>query len=81
MNDWSIVLMVLILALTCAYISSHLYFYAFAIELSKCKSQNEKVIMSCKSLSHILVFDQEKGKMTFVLKCMVLKKPKANSQY
>ena len=28
--------------------------------------------MSCKSLSHILIFDYEKGKATFVLKCMVL---------
>ena len=80
MNDWSIVLMVLILAQTYAYISSYLYFYVFAIELTKCKSQNEKEIMSWKSLLHILVFDQEKGKTTFVLKCMVLKKPKANSQ-
>ena len=80
MNDWSIVLMVLILAQTCAYISSHLYFYVFTIKLTKCKSHNEKEIMSCKSLSHILVFDQEKGKATFVLKCMVNKKPKANSQ-
>ena len=79
MNDWSIVLLVLILAQTCAYISSHFYFYAFAKELTKCKSQSEKEILSCKSLSHILVFDQEKGKATFVLKFMVLKKPKANS--
>ena len=29
--------------------------------------------------SHILVFDQEKGKVTFKLKCMMLKKPKAHS--
>ena len=79
MNNWSIVLMVLILAQTCAYISSHLYFYVFAIKLSKCKSQNEKEILSYKSLSHILVFDQEKGKATFVLICIVLKKPNANS--
>ena len=77
MNDWSIVL---ILAQTYAYISSHLYFSVFAIELTKCKSQNEKEIRSCKSLSHILVFDQEKGKATLVLNCMVLKKPKDNSQ-
>ena len=36
--------------------------------------------MSCKNLSRILVFDEEKGKATYVLKCMVLKKPKANYQ-
>ena len=29
------------------------------------KSQNEKEIMSCKSLSYILVFDWEKGKATY----------------
>ena len=69
MNDQPVVLMVLILAQSCAYISSHLYFYVFAIELTKCKSHNEKEIMSCKSLSHILVFDQEKKKVIFVLKC------------
>ena len=56
-NDQSIVLMVLILAQTCAYISSHLYFSIFAIELTKCKSQNEKEIMSYKSMLHILIFD------------------------
>ena len=33
------------------------FFYVFAIELTKCKSQNKKEIISCKSLSHILVFD------------------------
>ena len=76
MNDWSIVLMVLILAQTCAYISSHFILYVFAIELTKCKSHNEKEIKSYKNLLHILVFDQEKGKATFVLKCMVLKNAK-----
>ena len=35
------------------------------IELTKYKAQNEKEIMSYKSLSHILVFDLEKGKAAF----------------
>ena len=30
-------------------------------------------------LSHLFVFDKEKGKVTFKLKCLVLKKPKAYS--
>ena len=83
MNDWSLVLMVLSLhRLVPIYLPTFNFFFfnVFAIELTKCKSQNEKEIMSCKSLSHMLVFDYEKGKVTFVLKCMVLKKPKANSQ-
>ena len=34
-----------------------LLLFFFAKELTKCKSQNEKEIMSCKSLLHILVFN------------------------
>ena len=46
------------------------------IELTKCKSQNVKEIMSCKSLSHILVFDLEKGKATFCIEMYGAQKAK-----
>ena len=63
MNDQSIVLIVLIHAQTCAYISSHT-FYVFSLQLNKCQiSKREKELQKS---SHILVFVQEKWKATYI---------------
>ena len=56
-------------------------FYVFAIKLTKYKSQMKKRLLSCKSHRTYYYLAKKKGKWHFKLKCMVLKKPKANSQY
>ena len=64
MNDWSIVLMVLIHAQTYVYISFHSFILCFCFitqQMSNSKRDNE-----LQKPLHILVFEQEKGKATYI---------------
>ena len=65
MNNWSIVLMVLIFAQTCTYISSHT-FYCFCLQNSTNVNLKMKRDNELQKPSHILLFDQEKGKATCI---------------
>ena len=70
MNNQSIILIILRHAQTCAYISSHSFMF-FLKELNQC--QILKRDNKLQKPSHIPIFDQEKGKATYIENVWCLK--------
>ena len=80
MNDQSIIMLVLIHVQTCAYIFFHFFFLFFCFCSKSLTNVNFKMEgdNELQKPSHILVFDQEKGK-TIYMNMYDAQKPKACS--